>query len=104
MNENLSQTFEWKTASKVRYPNITVCNKKYFALHRLQEYNISNDMANYMTMVFDPSASLLHWGLKQADPQHKSKMVNLAAELDVILEKHNFTFVDLLDAVAVRSV
>ena len=59
-------------------------------------------MANYMTMVFDPSAPLLHWGLKRVDPQHKSKIGNLTAQLDSILEKNNFTFVDLLDSVAVR--
>ena len=59
-------------------------------------------MANYMTMVFDPSAPLIHWGVKQIDPQHKSKMRDLEEQLDAILEKNNFTFVDLLDAVAVR--
>ena len=36
MDEAVTDTLEWKTASKVRYPNITVCNKRYFALHRLK--------------------------------------------------------------------
>ena len=59
-------------------------------------------MANYMTMVFDPSAPLIHYGAGLLDPHHKSKMMDLAKQLDDILENNNFTFVDLLDAVAVR--
>ena len=55
-----------------------------------------------MTMVFDPSAPLIHYGLSQFDPHHRSKMKDLAQQLDAILENNNFTFVDLLDAVAVR--
>ena len=59
-------------------------------------------MANYMTMVFDPSAPLIHYSLGQFDSNHTKKMNDLAAQLDAILENNNFTFVDLLDAVAVR--
>ena len=59
-------------------------------------------MANYMTMVFDPSAPLIHYGFSQFDSNHTSKMNDLAAQLDAILESNNFTFVELLDAVAVR--
>ena len=36
MDETVSQTLEWKTASRVRYPNVTVCNKRYFSLQRLR--------------------------------------------------------------------
>ena len=72
------------------------------SVNSFQEYNISNEMANYMTMVFDPSAPLIHYGLSQFDPHHRSKMKDLAQQLDAILENNNFTFVDLLDAVAVR--
>ena len=36
MDVTVTDTLEWKTAAKVRYPNITVCNKRYFSLRRLK--------------------------------------------------------------------
>lgn len=36
MDVTVTDTLEWKTAANVRYPNITVCNKRYFSLRRLK--------------------------------------------------------------------
>ena len=61
-------------------------------------------MANYMTMVFDPSAQNIYYGMKQHPyfPNFKGHIMDMEKRLDTILDLNNFTFVDLLDAVAVR--
>ena len=46
MDVTVTQTLEWKTASRVRYPNITVCNKRYFALHRLEGETINPQVSS----------------------------------------------------------
>lgn len=57
-----------------------------------------------MTMVFDPSAQSIYNGMKQNPyfPNYASHIMDMDERLDTILDQNNFTFVDLLDAVAVR--
>ena len=51
------ERIEWKKAEKIRYPNFTVCYSKFFDSRLMKEHNISDLMANYMTMALDTSVN-----------------------------------------------
>ena len=67
------------------------------------ENGISNEMANYMTMVFDPMAPGVLAAKAEQDPSYADRLDDLSTELDRILSSKNMTFLELMNAVAVRS-
>ena len=69
----------------------------------LPENGISNEMANYMTMVFDPMAPSVLAAKTEQDSSYADRLDVLSTELDRILSLRNMTFLELMNAVAVRS-
>ena len=69
----------------------------------LPENGISNEMANYMTMVFDPMAPSVLAAKTELEPGYADRLDDLSTELDRILSTKNMTFLELMNAVAVRS-
>ena len=67
------------------------------------ENGISNEMANYMTMVFDPMAPSVLAAKTEQEPGYADRLDDLSTELDRILSSRNMTFLELMNAVAVRS-
>ncbi len=110
------------TAEAIRYPNITICNRRYFSNHRLRgktrtcsrltfclntkcvALNISEDLANYMSMVFDPSAYSAYDAMSKSWPEYREMMARLEVELDTVLKERNMDFLQLLKQVAVKCV
>ena len=66
------------------------------------EFNISDDLANYMTMVFDPSAKFIQSKMSVLITNYSETLNRLEDELHSVMDIHNKTFVELLDSVAVR--
>ena len=66
------------------------------------EFNISDDLANYMTMVFDPSAKFIKSKMSVWISNYTETLNRLEDELHSVMDIHNKTFVELLDSVAVR--
>ena len=66
------------------------------------EFNISDDLANYMTMVFDPSAKFIQSKMSVLISNYSETLNHLEDELNSVMDIHNKTFVELLDSVAVR--
>ena len=60
-------------------------------------------MANYLTMTFDPMAPSIRAAKTEQDPSFAVRLADLSAELDQILSSRNLTFLELMNAVAVRS-
>ena len=69
-----------------------------------QEFNISDDLANYMTMVFDPSAKFIQSKMSVLITNYSETLNRLEDELHSVMDIHNKTFVELLDSVAVRYI
>ena len=67
------------------------------------ENGISNEMANYLTMVFDPMAPSIRAAKTEKNSSYADRLANLSAELDRLLSSKNMTFLELMNAVAVRS-
>ena len=67
------------------------------------ENGISNEMANYLTMVFDPMAPSIRAAKTEQNSSYAGRLANLSAELDRLLSSKNMTFLELMNAVAVRS-
>ena len=68
------------------------------------EFNISDDLANYMTMVFDPSAKFIQSKMSVLITNYSETLNRLEDELHSVMDIHNKTFVELLDSVAVRYI
>ena len=70
---------EWRHANNMKYPNITgcfsahirddkskfisflsVCNPKFFDTRRMATYNISNMLANYISLSVDPTFNFFY--------------------------------------------
>ena len=60
-------------------------------------------MANYLTMAFDPMAPSIRAAKMELDPRFADRLDDLSAQLDQILSSRNLTFLELMNAVAVRS-
>ena len=60
-------------------------------------------MANYLTMAFDPMAPSIRAAKTEQDPRFADRLDDLSAQLDHILSSRNLTFLELMNAVAVRS-
>ncbi len=87
----------------------------YTARISKKEYNVSNELANYMTMVFDPSASVVAASMRETYAHYKevgaemsggedydARLARMDIELEAVLSNRSMTFVELLDAIAVR--
>ena len=68
----------------------------------LTGHGISEEMANYMTMVFDPMAPIVKAAKTEQNRSYADRLRNLSEQLDEILADKNLTFRDLMNAVAVR--
>ena len=68
------------------------------------EFNIGDDLANYMTMVFDPSAKFIQSKMSVLITNYSETLNRLEDELHSVMDIHNKTFVELLDSVAVRYI
>ena len=68
------------------------------------EFNISDDLTNYMTMVFDPSAKFIQSKMSVLITNYSETLNRLEDELHSVMDIHNKTFVELLDSVAVRYI
>ena len=66
------------------------------------DYNISNALANYITMSLDPSAGVLYYFFKDMIPDLKNQYEGLENELDEILEKHDIDIVQLFKKLAIK--
>ena len=60
-------------------------------------------MANYLTMAFDPMAPSIRAAKMELEPRFADRLDDLSAQLDQILSSRNLTFLELMNAVAVRS-
>ena len=72
--------------------------------HFISVFNISDDLANYMTMVFDPSAQFINSKMQRMVSNYSENLGRLEDELHSAMDVHNKTYVELLDSVAVRYV
>ncbi len=63
---------------------------------------ISNSLGNYITMVLDPSAPMIVKNMQNRNSSYTALLNDLGYKLDRVLADNNFTFVQLLDAIAVR--
>ena len=95
---------EWKRAKTLEYPNITICHSKYFHTDRLQMYNITNTLANYMTLALDPSLndfiSFMLSGVTGTADLFRKMLEQQALELDQVLTTYNMTLLELFQSVA----
>ena len=82
------------------YMTITAGDPQYATF--FPEFNISDDLANYMTMVFDPSAKFIQSKMSVLISNYSETLNRLEDELHSVMDIHNKTFVELLDSVAVR--
>ena len=64
--------------------------------------NISNDLANYMTMALDPNVGAMNKFIEKEYPNFKSLMESLRLELDVKLSTFGITLPELFHRIAIR--
>ena len=81
----------------------TFVHNRIFIYVLSAENGISNEMANYLTMVFDPMAPSIRAAKTEKNSSYADRLANLSAELDRLLSSKNMTFLELMNAVAVRS-
>ncbi len=63
---------------------------------------MSNDLANYITMAFDPAVSNLVLYQRQFNPDFVEGLIDLEEELDEVLEENGMDILELMEAMAVR--
>ena len=101
---SVSTSVEWKKATTMVYPNITICFPKYFDNRKLVKYNISNSLANYMTFALNPSLNdfvdFMLSGLTGTSREFETMLEKEAANLDSVLNDRNLTIIELFKAVA----
>ena len=64
--------------------------------------NISNDLANYMTMALDPNVGAMNKFIEKEYPNFNSLMESLRLELDVKLSTFGITLPELFHRIAIR--
>ena len=64
-------------------------------------YNVSNSLANYMTMALDFSSGTLAYFYQEIIPSLSGKMSKLNHELDFLMAKENVTIVQLFRNMAI---
>ena len=64
--------------------------------------NISNDLANYMTMALDPNVGAMNEFLEKEYPKFNSMMESLRLELNVKLSTFGITLPELFHRIAIR--
>mgnify|MGYP001179195043 FL=1 len=73
-------------------------NQYYF----FTDYNITNEMANYITMAVRPSTGAVYDFFKRVNPDVIDKYVYLANSLDDLLVQYDMNLVDLYKVLAIR--
>ena len=68
----------------------------------LLDFNVSNDLANYMTTVYDQSYNSLYHGMVKVDPNYSTSVKNLENQLDNVLLDNNLTLVQLFNKSAIK--
>ena len=105
-DDNIKTANVFQTKTQMVYPNITLCHPKYFDNGKLRAHNISNELANYMTLVMDPSLpSLIEFMLSNltGTAEIYSRIIaTYEPQLDAILELHQMTLLELYKAVAIE--
>ena len=66
------------------------------------EYGIDNDLANYMSTVFDPAFAATLVAMTKFQPDFKNLIGNLETALDNLLVNNNITMLQLFKNVAIR--
>ena len=64
-------------------------------------YNVSNSLANYMTMALDFSSGTLAYFYREIIPSLSQEMSKLNDELDSLMAKENVTIVQLFKNMAI---
>ena len=81
------------------------CNKVDLSYHLslicFLAYNVSNSLANYMTMALDFSSGTLAYFYQEIIPSLSGKMSKLNHELDFLMAKENVTIVQLFKNMAI---
>ena len=73
-------------------------NKYYF----FTDYNITNEMANYITMAVRPSTGAVYDFFKRVNPDVIDKYTYLANSLDDLLVQYDMNLLDLYKVLAIR--
>ena len=123
LNSNETKTNQrWITAPNYNYPYIAICHPKVFNVEKLEgekmqllgsphdreksqssafhsDHGIDNNMANYMTTIFDTSFLARMTTLV---PEFGQMVANLAPSLDSLLVNKNMTMHQLFLEVAIK--
>ncbi len=121
-NLQIKTVTETKSGTMLPYPNLTVSHSKFFDNNLLKgifvhyakisskfvmkllvlDYNISNTLANYMTMVLDPNVKNFAKNILTYRPGNKERLNQLNQDLELILDERNVTVLELFYRVAIR--
>ena len=99
----LVDAIDWRRATAIVYPNITVCDSRFFDSEKMAALNISDLMANYMAMGLHPnSGAIVRYNTETSGQNFTLIMDGLKQELDALLVKHNVDMSGLLKMIAVE--
>lgn len=93
---------ETKSMTMMEYPKLTVCHAKYFHKDLMKSQNISDELANYMTMVLDPNVKDFLENIKITHPEYIQVLHQYKNDLDRILKQNQMSLLDLYHKIAVR--
>ena len=90
-DDSVYQNLHTYRAEAIDYPNITICNPRFFKTEYLQAYNISNDLANYMLLALDPTARKHADFMSMSFPpgEHSRKLRQLDQQLQAVIRRNN---------------
>ncbi len=92
-------------ADSIDYPNITICNPRFFKNDYLRAHNISNDLANYMMLALDTTVRkhVDFMSMSFPDGSYIKRLERLEEELQEVLRVNKLdNLLDLFYLVADR--
>lgn len=105
-SEEVNNAIEWKTATEVPYPNITLCHSDFFSSKAMKEYNVSNSLASYISHSVDPSFPYFYDSLGTRDTPFQAPflamMDSLEKEMEDVLQRNNMDILELFHALAIK--
>ena len=101
-DQSLITTIEPISDPYVKYPVITFCNPGLFKKSSLETYDISNELANYISWSLEFNVKSIYDYMSTHTSGFKQRTEELKDELDQLLIDHNLTILELYKRLAIH--
>ena len=103
-DQSLITTIEPISDPYVKYPVITFCNPGLFKKSFLETYDISNELANYISWSLEFNVKSIYDYMSNHSSGFKQRIEELELQLDQLLIAHNLNILELYKRLAIPCI